>query len=289
MSSSEISLLVPPSGVSSRRSRTPNQGVEQPYEVISSAWRGRCCRRGAFAPRRRVALRHPDTRHPGRAQRAGPARQEPDRVGQDTCLCNPDRPAPERRRGEALRADPRADARARDPGRGGVRAARQGAGPAGRRRLRRHAARRPTRRRRRTRTSSSPRPVASRTWPSGSCSSSTRSGSSSSTRPTACSTWASSRRSTRSSSACPASARRCSSRPRSTARSVSSPARTRSTRAATTPSSRRTSRAARPITSSSRSRPTTRSRRWSSCSRRSAASSSSSPGRSAAPTGSCRS
>src|SRR5687768_16006014 len=83
----EISLLVPPSGVSSRRSRTPKQGVEQPDEVLSPAWRGRCRRRGARSERRRGAIRHPDPRHPGRAQRAGSARQEPHRVGQDACLC----------------------------------------------------------------------------------------------------------------------------------------------------------------------------------------------------------
>ena len=61
---------------------------------------------------------------------------------------------------------------------------------------------------------------------------------SSSTRPTACSTWASSRRSTSSSAGCRATARRCSSRPRSTATSASSPAPTRTARRASRASSR---------------------------------------------------
>ena len=82
----------------------------------------------------------------------------------------------------------------------------------------------------RARTSSSRRRADSRICSSAGSSRSTASGSSSSTRPTACSTWASARRSTGSCAACRTSARRCSSRRRSTARSASSPGRTRTIR-----------------------------------------------------------
>ncbi len=62
---------------------------------------------------------------------------------------------------------------------------------------------------------------------SGGSSRSTPSGCSSSTRPTGCSTWASARRSSGSCAASRTTGRRCSSPPRSTARSASSPRRTR--------------------------------------------------------------
>ena len=76
---------------------------------------------------------------------------------------------------------------------------------------------------RQRRTSSSPRPAASRTCCSAARSARQRRASSSSTRPTACSTWASARPSTASSPSARASARRSSSPRRWTARPAASP------------------------------------------------------------------
>ena len=126
--------------------------------------------------------------------------------------------------GDARRARPRADARARGAGRRGARGRRTAQGPPGRARLRRRRARRtgqapqgrPLPRRDARPPPGLPRPAA---W-----SSSTASRCSCSTRPTGCSTWASSPRSSGSCATSRATARRCSSRPRSTARSASWPA-----------------------------------------------------------------
>ena len=84
------------------------------------------------------------------------------------------------------------------------------------------------------------------------CSTSPQSASSSSTRPIACSTWASSPRSTGSCGSCRGTGRRCSSRPRSTARSASLPGPTRAARRASRPTCPPTAPSARSTTASSR-------------------------------------
>ena len=86
-----------------------------------------------------------------------------------------------------------------------------------------------------------------------------------STRPTACSTWASSRRSTGSSVSCRRTVRRCSSRQRSTVRSASSRAATRTSRPASRVSCPRSYEPATSTTASSPSPRTRRSRRSSTC------------------------
>ena len=160
-------------------------------------------RLGARRARYQRAVPDPGARHPRRARRARRAREVADRLGQDPRLRHPDRRAPRGRRRRRRGARPRADPRARLAGRPrSIAAIAKARGLCvaavyGGVSLRAQA------KRAQRRTSSSPRPAGSSDLLERAvlCARAA-SGSSCSTRPTACSTWASSRRSTGSSAGC---------------------------------------------------------------------------------------
>ena len=203
-SSCEIELLVPPSGVSSRSVSNPEQGVEQQH-VSRPSFRalGISADIGsrARAARHRHTISDPGARPPGRARRPRRAGEGADRLGQDPRLRPADRRAGRAAGdGDAVRARPRADPRARRPG-GGRARARSASG--------RVCASRPSTAARRSRRQVEARarrahPGRDAGPPAGSDRAPARLARprprrSSSTRPTGCSTWASSPRSTGSS------------------------------------------------------------------------------------------